>query len=140
MRRNALDSAFQRQRLDEKKAELEGLLRQRGGIVIEQEADPLDQLSSKAERELQVAKLDRVGETLREVNAALRRLNEGDYGICIQCDDDISAKRLAAVPWAALCIHCQEKVESGLAARRTGEVEALPGIREIEDPGLDAAA
>jgi DnaK suppressor protein len=39
-------------------------------------------------------------------------MNEGTYGVCLHCDEDISAKRLSAVPWAAYCINCQELVDS----------------------------
>ena len=140
MRKNELDSATQRQRLGEKKAELETTLRQRNGIVIEQEADPLDQLSSKAERELQVAQLDRVGELLKQVIAAIKRLDDGSYGMCLECDEGISVKRLLAVPWAALCIHCQEKEESVRGADRSHEVEVLQRIRDDEPADLGAAA
>jgi DnaK suppressor protein len=46
---------------------------------------------------------------LREVNEALERIEEGTYSVCAECDQPISPKRLAAVPWAKYCISCQEK-------------------------------
>ena len=45
---------------------------------------------------------------LREVEAALRRIEDGSYGACQQCEEPISAKRLQAVPWAKCCVRCQE--------------------------------
>jgi DnaK suppressor protein len=45
---------------------------------------------------------------LRNVRAALDRIEEGSFGVCLHCDEDISPKRLAAVPSTALCILCQE--------------------------------
>ena len=39
---------------------------------------------------------------------ALRRIEDGSFGVCLHCEEDISPKRLAAVPWAAFCIQCQE--------------------------------
>jgi len=42
------------------------------------------------------------------VRAALRRIDEGTFGVCLHCEEDISPKRLAAVPWTPFCIQCQE--------------------------------
>ena len=47
---------------------------------------------------------------LREVQAALRRVQQGTYGVCAACDEPISAKRLEAVPWAKFCVRCQERI------------------------------
>jgi DnaK suppressor protein len=47
---------------------------------------------------------------LREVQAALRRVQQGTYGVCAACDEPISAKRLEAVPWAKFCVQCQERI------------------------------
>jgi DnaK suppressor protein len=47
---------------------------------------------------------------LREVQAALRRIQQGTYGVCAACEDPISAKRLVAVPWAKFCVQCQERI------------------------------
>lgn len=46
---------------------------------------------------------------LRLIEEALRRIEEGAYGLCQDCDGEISAKRLAAVPWARRCIVCQDR-------------------------------
>ena len=45
---------------------------------------------------------------LREVEEALLRVKEGTYGICQECEEPISAKRLQALPWAKFCVSCQE--------------------------------
>jgi DnaK suppressor protein len=45
---------------------------------------------------------------LRNVRGALRRIQDGTFGVCLHCEEDISPKRLAAVPWTAYCIQCQE--------------------------------
>ena len=50
---------------------------------------------------------------LREVQDAMRRIETGSYGICPECDEPISAKRLDAVPWAKYCVTCQERISSG---------------------------
>lgn len=53
---------------------------------------------------------------LQLVNDALARLRDGSYGECTNCGQELNLKRLEAVPWASLCIACQEKVEEGVVA------------------------
>lgn len=52
---------------------------------------------------------------LREVEGALRRIEQGTYGVCRECEEPISPKRLDAVPWAKYCVVCQEKVAARAA-------------------------
>jgi DnaK suppressor protein len=47
---------------------------------------------------------------LRDIQAALRRIEQSTYGVCAACEEPISAKRLDAVPWAKFCVRCQEKI------------------------------
>ena len=51
---------------------------------------------------------------LRLVEEALDRLNSGDYGVCLACEEPIPAKRLRALPWARYCISCQETVGTNM--------------------------
>jgi RNA polymerase-binding transcription factor len=51
-------------------------------------------------------------ELLQQVDEALVRIAERRFGVCASCDDAMNMKRLEAVPWARLCISCQEKQES----------------------------
>jgi DnaK suppressor protein len=46
---------------------------------------------------------------LRKVDAALDRIRTGEYGVCTECEEEISEKRLKAVPWAEYCVHCQDR-------------------------------
>ena len=94
--------------LEARQLELARVLRNREGIAIEKSPDALDEVQHAAERELAIRNLDRESHLLRNVRGALRRMGEGSYGICMHCEEDISPKRLEAVPWAAYCIHCQE--------------------------------
>ena len=48
---------------------------------------------------------------LQKINAALRRIESGDYGVCIQCEEDIAIKRLQFDPSALLCIQCANESE-----------------------------
>jgi DnaK suppressor protein len=47
---------------------------------------------------------------LRMVEEALDRLQSGDYGVCLACEQPIPAKRLQALPWARYCVPCQEEI------------------------------
>ena len=73
------------------------LLRNRDGIAIEKCPDALDEVQHATERELVVRNLDRDSNLLRNVRGALRLIAEGDFGVCVQCEEDVSPKRLAAV-------------------------------------------
>jgi len=53
---------------------------------------------------------------LREISDALLRIGNGTYGICMQCEEPISPKRLDAVPWARYCVKCQEAIAARIAA------------------------
>lgn len=94
--------------LQDKESELLHFVRNRDEIVIEKTADALDEVQRAAERELAIRNLDRESRLLREVRAALKRINDGTYGICVYTGDEISLKRLEAVPWTAFCIKAQE--------------------------------
>jgi DnaK suppressor protein len=94
--------------LETKQAELERLVRNRDAIAIEKSADALDEVQHASERELAIRNLDRDSNLLRSVKLALRRINDGSFGTCLHCEEEISPKRIAAVPWAANCIQCQE--------------------------------
>ena len=108
--------------LERKEADLAHLLRRRDGIVIEKSADQMDEIQYATERDLAIRNVDRESDLLRDVKDALRRIHEGSFGTCMECESAISPKRLAAVPWAACCIQCQEAAEQ---ARGNGE-ESVP--------------
>jgi DnaK suppressor protein len=100
-----------RQILEAKTAELSEVLRKRDEIAIEKSPDAIDEVTRAAERELAIRNLDRESQLLRNIRAALRRINDGTFGVCAHCEEDISPKRLAAVPWAPFCIKCQEAAD-----------------------------
>jgi DnaK suppressor protein len=91
--------------------ELECGIRHREAIAIEQSPDQLDEVQIASDRHLAISAMDRQSKQLRDVRTALRRIRDGRFGICEQCDEDIASKRLAAIPWASLCIVCQEAEE-----------------------------
>jgi DnaK suppressor protein len=64
---------------------------------------------------------------LREIADALRRMDQGSYGVCMECDEPISGKRLDAVPWAKYCVTCQQ-----LIANRIADGEVIDEFQEAE--------
>ena len=100
-----------REILEAKQAELTYLLRTREGIEIEKSPDALDEVQRASEREFAIRTLDRESALLRNVRAALQRLDRDQFGICMHCEEDISVKRLNAVPWTPYCIECQEQYD-----------------------------
>ena len=104
-------------------AELERFNRHREGITIERCADQLEEIQAASQRALAVSSLDREYTELRNVRAAIRRIEEGSFGTCQECDEDIHPKRLAAVPWATFCIRCQEAADGN--------------VKEIRPPSRD---
>ncbi|MDZ7788332.1 MAG: TraR/DksA family transcriptional regulator [Halofilum sp. (in: g-proteobacteria)] len=76
---------------------------QRQGRLSRMDALGAQQMSLAAKRRRQ--------ETLRRTEAALRRIEEGDYGLCQSCDEPINPKRLEFDPTVLYCIHCASKAE-----------------------------
>ena len=99
-------------------AELERVTGHRDAIMVERSADQLEEIQAASQRALAVCNLDQEFNQLRDARAALRRIQEGSFGTCQECDEDIHPKRLAAVPWAAFCIECQEAADRNLEEMR----------------------
>ena len=97
--------------LERKEAELIHVLRKRDGIAIEKSADQMDEIQYASERDLAIRNVDRESHLLRQVKAALRRIHDGSFGTCADCESEISPRRLTALPWAQRCIQCQEATD-----------------------------
>jgi DnaK suppressor protein len=97
--------------LTARQSELEGVIRNRDGVTIDTSADAIDQIQHMVERELALETLARESTGLRDARSALRRIDLGTFGVCVDCEEDINPKRLGAVPWAARCIACQERAD-----------------------------
>jgi DnaK suppressor protein len=69
--------------------------------------------------DLDHAILERHVDALRDIDAALARMGDRSYGICVDCEDDIEPRRLAAFPMAKRCIDCQSLYERTYARRAT---------------------
>ncbi len=105
-----------RRTLEAKRNELMAGGSDRDEILIENAAEEFDRLQQQLNREVAIRNLDRESKLLKEVRAALARLDNGTFGTCLRCDEEIPEKRLQAVPWAAYCVQCQEAIERQRAA------------------------
>ena len=95
-----------------RKAYLGGLTRaEHAREVLLQDGDDAPQRASDREIDLQRVEEDVV--RLADIDAALQRIAEGNYGICRECSADIPAKRLEVAPQARYCVACEAQRERG---------------------------
>ena len=80
--------------------------------------DPADKASNSYTKELLFSQSTNERNTLKLIEEALGRLAEGSFGDCINCGEEITPKRLDAIPWAPHCIRCQELQEQGLLVEK----------------------
>jgi DnaK suppressor protein len=97
----------------------------RESIRIHQVADPLDMTQQAAEREIAVHNLDRDSALVQRLRSAIARVNDGSYGVCLHCEEEIATKRLKAIPWAELCIQCQEMADRSASSNETVGITSL---------------
>jgi DnaK suppressor protein len=74
--------------------------------------DPLDQALLEVDRNFTFRQKQREGKLIREIEHALRRLDEGTFGLCDLCGEEIPEKRLKVYPMTTLCIQCQTEQET----------------------------
>jgi DnaK suppressor protein len=78
-----------------------------GEVFVEYEPDDeAAQATYSITRDMSAATLERERKTLDEIEAALKRIAKGAYGLCESCESAIAEPRLRALPWARLCISC----------------------------------
>ena len=66
-------------------------MQKRDDIAIEKSADQMDEIQYASERDLAIRNVDRESTLLRDVKAALRRIHDGSFGVCIECESAISS-------------------------------------------------
>ena len=71
--------------------------------------DWIDQSSQESDLHVQLALKQTDTKLLRAIEEAIHRMDLGTYGICMDCEEEIKAVRLEAVPWTRVCINCKEK-------------------------------
>ena len=101
-----------RQQLDSQLTKASSSRAMGDSIRIQQVADPLDMTQEALARDMAVQILDRESMRVRRLRLAIERIDDGSYGICLECEEKVAPKRLKAIPWAELCISCQERADS----------------------------
>src|SRR5690349_21034516 len=71
--------------------------------------DWIDQSSQESDLHVRLALKQTDSKLLRAIEEAIHRLDQGAYGICMECENEIPAARLEAVPWTRVCVNCKEK-------------------------------
>ncbi len=74
-------------------------------------ADPADRATAESDRAFTLRIRDRERRLIKKVKEALQRIEDGSYGQCEECGEEISISRLKARPVTRLCIHCKAKQE-----------------------------
>ncbi len=106
--------------LHERQAEIRGKLRSLREILPSEQTDVRDAEEQSMEdfvRGMDFALMEMESETLRKIDEAILRLQDGTYGMCRSCEEPISEARLKALPFASLCRDCQAAEEEEIAAR-----------------------
>jgi DnaK suppressor protein len=110
MKKTTPDPDYRQMLLEKRRAVLSGLgskfdtLARMGRVAEDDQA----QISHEEFISLRLNGLDYT--QLRMVEESLDRLESGDYGICLSCEEPIAPKRLHAIPWARYCVTCQEMI------------------------------
>lgn len=84
-------------------------------LIVENCPDETDFASQLAQQGVNVAMQRRRMARMGELESALRRLSETDYGICEECGEEIGVARLKANPSARFCVTCQSALEDGVS-------------------------
>jgi DnaK suppressor protein len=71
--------------------------------------DFVDQASDDNEVHVNIRLLQTDAKLLRAIEAAIARIDNGNFGLCTECEEEISLARLNAVPWTSVCISCKGK-------------------------------
>ena len=80
-------------------------------LLNSEPGDSGDESMANALADLNVAIVDRQVQELRDIEAAFQRIKDGEYGVCVDCGNEVGFTRLQAYPTAKRCIVCQEKRE-----------------------------
>src|SRR5262249_7400640 len=127
-----------KQMLDERRreiqAEVQGKMRgvrEEGswGGKMNEVLDAVESSEADIQEELEFALIQMKSETLNKVNDALTRLEQGDYGYCYECGEEIAEKRLRALPFAVRCKDCEEQRE--MAEQRERQANARRGTASL---------
>ena len=92
--------------------EMQGMMRDvRAGRADERAADEQDVAESYQRSDVDLAVVQMKAETVARIDAALRRVDAGTYGRCVECEEPIAFERLRALPFALRCTSCEQSRE-----------------------------
>ena len=108
-----MDERFEKvnKMLLEQRRDLIQKIRSKKGEQVIQSGDLIDIATDSLEHELNYIFEEREREKLQNIDEALRRIQDGSYGECDECGDDIELERLMALPFTRVCIDCKAKQE-----------------------------
>lgn len=117
--------------LQERRQEIVDKLRSIRETMPDQRLDVQDaeeQAVTDFAKDMEFALVQMKADTLGLIDEAVRRLDAGTYGECAECGTDIPSARLKALPFAVLCVNCQEQVETRTAEENKAVLRALPAL------------
>ena len=91
--------------------------------------DAVESSEADIQEDIELALIQMKSETLNKINDALGRLEQGDYGYCFDCGEEIAEKRLRALPFAVRCKECEEARE--VAEQRERQMAARRGTSSL---------
>ena len=100
-----------REILNEVQGRMRDVREEGAGSIVQGVLDSVESSEADIQDEIEFALIQMKSETLNKIEEALRRLEEGTYGYCFECGEEISEKRLRALPFAVRCKDCEEARE-----------------------------
>jgi DnaK suppressor protein len=88
------------------------------GNKMNEVLDPGESSEADIQEDIEFALIQMKAETLNKINEALARLEEGSYGNCFECGEEIAQRRLRALPFAVRCKDCEEARETAQRRER----------------------
>ena len=107
----AILEARRREIMSEVQGRMRDVRAEGAGSTVQGVLDAAESSEADIQDEIEFALIQMKAETLNRIDEALRRLEEGTYGYCFECGEEISEKRLRALPFAVRCKDCEEARE-----------------------------
>src|SRR5215510_5623013 len=107
--------------------------------ALDEGIDQYDLASEERSREINLILSDRDRDKLQAIEDALERIEDGSYGICEQCEEEIAPERLEALPFTRLCVTCQGETEKEAKLHRRTDEERThrrASLVDLDDENL----
>lgn len=116
-----------RQKLEMQREEVRqflGRLKHETSLDLDSAHDNADRCVISLSKESLFEKSSQRRTLLRLIEAALRRIGDGSFGVCVTCGDAIQDRRLEALPWTQFCLRCQEAIEEEVGANVSARISS----------------